>query len=441
MRWRALAALAAILPATLAAAADPPCASDAQCGPGERCQGVDTCGEGVCAPAFTLERFPLPSVAADAYSANLFAVLDHQGEFFYTQCCDTQITAYTGETALRGPDALCPAPPDFPACFLRLCTCAYRDPEGEPFVINGHYIPGSVLFYDGHAGYDYVYVQGTPIHAPKAGLLCKAGEDRINGRVGVATAWDKFHTFYIDHGLFDGVGWSSWYLHAADLAGQDVSGNPLRNLDPGECAEVADGQLVATVGNFGTLAPHLHFEVRRYLPADGPESSSARSVDPYGWSGEGPDPLLQNTWAQPQDAPIWVGCGNGRVECGEGCDDGNTVEGDGCSPTCEKDPLLECQDDLARVRAELDQCLAEPRFPDADVDGETDATDRCPETPPGSAVDDAGCSNEQFCGAISLRSFRGLLHCYVADWRNDDWLERWSRDCRPGQRPRRCVAR
>jgi MYXO-CTERM domain-containing protein len=28
-------------------------------------------------------------------------------------------------------------------------------------------------------------------------------------------------------------------------------------------------------------------------------------------------------------------CGNGTLEDGESCDDGNTVDGDGCSSTCE----------------------------------------------------------------------------------------------------------
>ena len=30
-----------------------------------------------------------------------------------------------------------------------------------------------------------------------------------------------------------------------------------------------------------------------------------------------------------------VGCGNAIVEAGEGCDDGNTGAGDGCSPVCQ----------------------------------------------------------------------------------------------------------
>src|SRR4051794_1405055 len=36
-------------------------------------------------------------------------------------------------------------------------------------------------------------------------------------------------------------------------------------------------------------------------------------------------------------------CGNGKVESGEQCDDGNTTSGDGCSATClNENPLPVC---------------------------------------------------------------------------------------------------
>jgi TonB family protein len=34
-------------------------------------------------------------------------------------------------------------------------------------------------------------------------------------------------------------------------------------------------------------------------------------------------------------------CGNGILEPGEQCDDGNTRDGDGCSPACMKDVLIQ----------------------------------------------------------------------------------------------------
>jgi len=37
-------------------------------------------------------------------------------------------------------------------------------------------------------------------------------------------------------------------------------------------------------------------------------------------------------------------CGNGKVESGEECDDGNTIDGDGCSSTCTNEGALKCID-------------------------------------------------------------------------------------------------
>ncbi|MFO0760692.1 MAG: DNRLRE domain-containing protein [Byssovorax sp.] len=50
-------------------------------------------------------------------------------------------------------------------------------------------------------------------------------------------------------------------------------------------------------------------------------------------------------------------CGDGVMDPGEGCDDGNTADGDGCSATCQT------------------ECL------DSDLDGVCDLTDNCPSTP------------------------------------------------------------
>src|SRR5262249_48383395 len=37
-----------------------------------------------------------------------------------------------------------------------------------------------------------------------------------------------------------------------------------------------------------------------------------------------------------------VSCGNGAIELGEACDDGNTVAGDGCSPACTVETGFTC---------------------------------------------------------------------------------------------------
>jgi len=248
-------------------------------------------------PPIVLEHFPIGLPGVDASNAALLAALDHKGTF-YTQCCDTTIVVFTGETAERGGTTLfCPAPPDFPICFITPgCVCGYEHPTGASYVVNGNYLGSlvgpSILSYDGHAGYDYGYPAATPLVATKAGMLCKAVEDFINGHQGFPTAWDKFHTFYVDHGTVAGAGFASWYLHASALEGA------LASLTPGSCAPVASGQVIARVGNQGTILPHLHFEVRRYVPADGPEAATSQVVDPYGWTGSTPDP-----WEDPQENP------------------------------------------------------------------------------------------------------------------------------------------
>ncbi|MDH3687790.1 MAG: M23 family metallopeptidase, partial [Myxococcales bacterium] len=278
------------------------------------------------AQPFTLLRFPIGEPGVTAYTAPMIAVLDHSGTF-YTNCCDSEVVAYTGERALREDGALGCGDDTFPACFFGLCICAYANPTGEPWTVTGSYIRSfggsSYLLYDGHAGYDYSYGFGTPLVAPRAGRLCKARVDYVNGSFGFSSAWAKFHTYYIDHGVFDGVGYATWHLHASDLETPE-----LQELGVGLCADVTEGQIVARVGNQGTFAPHLHFEARTYDPAEGPEGSSSRVIDPYGWTGQDPDPW-ENEAENPQAAhralPLWEDekCSPfGPVECGacEQCD-------------------------------------------------------------------------------------------------------------------------
>ena len=89
---------------------------------------------------FTLPFFPIGVPGIHAYNAPIVSTLDHSSTF-YTQCCDTTITAYTGETVTRGASAFqCPAAPTAPTCFFTPnCICSYPDPEGDPFIVNGNY--------------------------------------------------------------------------------------------------------------------------------------------------------------------------------------------------------------------------------------------------------------------------------------------------------------
>jgi len=66
-------------------------------------------------------------------------------------------------------------------------------------------------------------------------------------------------------------------------------------------------------------------------------------------------------------------CGNGTVECGEQCDDGNTLGGDCCSATCQNETICG------------NGCV---EFPEACDDGNVTSGDGCSAT----------CELEQFCG-------------------------------------------
>ena len=69
-----------------------------------------------------------------------------------------------------------------------------------------------------------------------------------------------------------------------------------------------------------------------------------------------------------------------------------------------------------------------PTCADSDGDGEADSTDKCPNTPAGEAVDDAGCSREQWCHTITPGTWRARGDCRALDFLNDE--PRNARDCR-----------
>jgi hypothetical protein len=106
-----------------------------------------------------------------------------------------------------------------------------------------------------------------------------------------------------------------------------------------------------------------------------------------------------------------------------------------------------CEVDLAQCEADLTECLTNPIIPDQDEDGESDATDECPNTAGEAAVDQVGCSLEQFCTAIDATTSRGAKVCESSDWRNDEPLMNGKdADCQvqkngPGRGDDLCVPR
>ena len=120
------------------------------------------------------------------------------------------------------------------------------------------------LYYSGHDGYDYGLFY-EPVAAAAPGRVRLA-----NWLVPGCTTCLSGQTVEIDHGN----GLMSFYGHLSHIW-----------VDKGQY--VARGQIIGISGMTGTATgPHLHFGIY-YTNGRGP-------VDPYGWSGAGPDPYSRD---------------------------------------------------------------------------------------------------------------------------------------------------
>lgn len=74
---------------------------------------------------------------------------------------------------------------------------------------------------------------------------------------------------------------------------------------------------------------------------------------------------------------------------------------------------------------------------DSDGDGVPDNVDRCPDTPGALPVDDAGCSQVQFCAGFDVTTRDGAHACKKGDWKNDEPLMkiRNEADCKVDKGP------
>jgi hypothetical protein len=159
--------------------------------------------------------------------------------------------------------------------------------------------------------------------------------------------------------------------------------------------------------------------------------------------------FLNPTCATDTDCPADERCDGGfcqpvecvaDVDCNEGweCLFNRCVLGGACEQDQDCPAGTEC---LLGFCAPLDLPL------DEDGDGEPDVSDECSGTAPGEAVDDAGCSLDQFCRSIDVSTRLGRRICRRSDWMNDEPLGgRGSRDCGldrdlPGPQDDRCVPR
>ena len=102
-------------------------------------------------------------------------------------------------------------------------------------------------------------------------------------------------------------------------------------------------------------------------------------------------------------------CGDGKTDPGEGCDDGNNVDGDGCSATCTPEPICgdgkldagEGCDDGNNVDG--DGCSADCTIEPSCGDGTLDSGEECDDS---NNIDGDGCSStcmiEPYCGDNNL---------------------------------------
>jgi hypothetical protein len=228
---------------------------------------------------FRFLNFPLHNKTADSAAVN--SVFDHSMTGDY--CPDEVITAYTGEEGFRLVAS------DFVAKYTCSATGKsnrlYGFANGHAnFTVNGNYLGGSFLYYEGHPGYDYRTTDQnqdgtlcstlpkpcnptgkTPVLAAADGtVVCVANVAMTGKQCSGATA-AAFNEVKIDHGN----GYSTDYLHLSKIY-----------VKLGD--HVADGQVIGVSGDAGVPNnPHLHFEVLR--------NDGNVPIDPYGWV---PNPAL-----------------------------------------------------------------------------------------------------------------------------------------------------
>ncbi len=126
--------------------------------------------------------------------------------------------------------------------------------------------------YDGHRGTDFAVPSNTPVVAADDGTV-------------IYSEWS------------DSGGWGVVMDHAYDRTAY-FHNNQLF-VYPGQ--HVSRGQLIALSGSTGnSTGPHVHFEVRDLL-------TPWHSIDPYGWTGPGPDPWhwdMGNLWTSNPPVPF-----------------------------------------------------------------------------------------------------------------------------------------
>jgi MYXO-CTERM domain-containing protein len=115
-----------------------------------------------------------------------------------------------------------------------------------------------------------------------------------------------------------------------------------------------------------------------------------------------------NTNADP-NACVMAGCGNGVLEVTEGCDDGNTLPGDGCNATCSKELGEPCLDgtecNSGNCDGTVNECVCD-KDSDCPMDQTCDTNANphaCIVPPPPGCQSDADCLGGLFCDEPSRK--------------------------------------
>jgi hypothetical protein len=100
------------------------------------------------------------------------------------------------------------------------------------------------------------------------------------------------------------------------------------------------------------------------------------------------------------------------------------------------DELTKCKSDLATASAALDSMTK-----DGDGDAVPDQRDSCSGTAPGQLVDEAGCTQAEFCAGFPVARKAQRKACSRADWKNDEPTMTPKRaDCKFDRASRACRA-
>ena len=211
---------------------------------------------------------PLQAVTPFLYppypgSASQESIFDHTTPNY---TFDNRIVGFTGDEARKNCPS--PEPPGTPPPQRGICNAG----AGSYW----SYSLGAWLYYDGHDGVDYG-ISYRPVYAA-------ADADQI-----VYAGWWDPQNHKVNLGIYVRLhhpnGYNTYYGHMSSVAVQSCSA-------PG-CVFVPHGEMLGISGTTGNSSgPHLHLTVR---------NPAGKSIDPYGWQGNGADP-----WVNNQRESLWV---------------------------------------------------------------------------------------------------------------------------------------